>query len=147
MSIATDKAVAGGPLFVSVRGRNVPGAGDYRAKVRFKPDGTIHVSLQRMRASGSKATIQSEVAVAELTYTIGDRMNVRLQVTGSAPTTVRTRVWKVGTTQPTTWQRSVTDATAGLQTAGNIGVSVFLAGSSSSAPLVVMLDNIVAKQP
>ncbi len=147
MSVATDKPVVGGALFVSVRGRNVPSVGDYRAKVRFKPDGGIGLSLSRMTASGTETTIQAEVTIAGLTYAVGDRLNVRVQVTGTSPTTIRARVWKVGTTEPTTWQRTITDSTAGFQTAGNIGITVFFVATSTSAPLVVTMDDLVARAP
>jgi len=147
MSIATDKPVTGGALFVSVRGRNVVGVGDYRGKVRFKTDGGIGLSLVRQSASGTETVIQSEVTIAGLTYAVGDRLNVRVQVTGTSPTTIRAKVWKVGTTEPAAWQRSVTDSTAGYQTAGSIGATVFLAGTSTAAPLVMTMDDLVAATP
>ena len=75
MSIGTDKPLTGGPLFVSVRGRNVPGVGDYRAKVRFKPDGGIGLSLVRV-ASGAETTIQSDLTIPGLTYSVGERIDV-----------------------------------------------------------------------
>ena len=52
-------------------------------------------------------------------------LSVRVQVTGTAPTVVRARVWRTGQAEPTTWQVSATDATAGLQVAGAVGVGLY----------------------
>jgi hypothetical protein len=56
-------------------------------------------------------------------------------------------VWKVGTTEPTTWQRSVTDNTAGLQANGSIGITLYLSSSATNAPIEVSMDDLVAKTP
>ena len=74
-----------------MRGRNVAGVGDYRAKVRFKPDGGIGLSLVRV-AAGAETTIQNDLTIPGLTYSVGDRINVRVQVIGTSPTTIRSRV-------------------------------------------------------
>ncbi len=48
--------------------------------------------------------------VSGLTYAVGDRLEVRLQVTGTSPTTVRAKVWKSGGTEPTAWTRTSSDS-------------------------------------
>ena len=40
------------------------------------------------------------------TFTAGNKVNVRAQIIGS---TIKTRIWKDGTTEPTTWPLSLTD--------------------------------------
>ena len=67
---------------------------------------------------------------------------MRVQAFGSSPTTIRARVWLDGGAEPTTWQTSVTDSTAGLQQAGGVGLASYLAGSFSSA--VARWDDLVA---
>lgn len=147
MSVATDKAATGGGVYISVRGRQVPNVGDYRAKLRLNANGTVGLSLSRANSAGPETSLQGEVAVTGLTYAVGDRLNVRLQVTGTSPTTIRARVWKVGTTEPTTWQRSVTDNTAGFQANGSIGITLYLSSSATNAPIVVTVDDLVARIP
>jgi len=147
MSVATDQPATGGGVYISVRGRQVPGAGDYRTKLRLNSNGTVGLSLSRASATGAETSIQTEALVSGLNYAVGDRLNVRLQVTGTSPTTIRARVWKVGTTEPTTWQRSVTDNTAGLQANGSIGITLYLSSSATNAPIEVSMDDLVAKTP
>lgn len=147
MSVATDKPATGNGLYISVRGRRVPAAGEYRANVRLKANGTVSLSLGRTNSAGGETSIQGETAVSGLSYAVGDRLNVRLQVTGQSPTTIRAKVWKVGTTEPTTWQRSVTDNTAGFQSSGSIGVLLYLSSSATNAPIEVSMDDLVAKTP
>jgi len=147
MSVATDKVATGGGVYISVRGRQVPNVGDYRAKLRLNANGTVGLSLSRANSAGPETSLQGEVAVTGLTYAVGDRLNVRLQVTGTSPTTIRARVWKVGTTEPTTWQRSVTDNTAGFQANGSIGITLYLSSSATNAPIVVTMDDLVARIP
>ena len=72
---------------------------------------------------------------------------MRIQVTGTAPTTVRTKVWRVGTAEPATWNLSVTDATANLQAAGSPGFSSYLSSSATNAPIVMSLDDLLVIRP
>ena len=72
-----------------------------------------------------------------MTYAVGDLLNLRVQVLGTSPTTVRAKVWKVGTVEPAAWQRSVTDTTAGLQASGSVGLFVYHSSSATNAPNTV----------
>ena len=48
-----------------------------------------------------------------------------------------------GTTEPSGWQQTITDSTAGLQEAGSIGFVAFTSGSAT-APVVVRYDDLGA---
>ena len=78
---------------------------------------------------------------------MGDTLNLRVQVLNTSPTTVRAKVWKVGTAEPAAWQRSVTDSTAGLQTSGSVGLSPYVSSSSTQVPVTVKLDELVVTAP
>jgi len=84
--------------------------------------------------------------VSGLTYNVGDVINLRMQVVGSSPTTIQAKIWKAGTPEPTAWQRSATDATAGLQAAGYVGVSPYYSSSATSA-IVLQLDELTVTAP
>jgi hypothetical protein len=71
-------------------------------------------------------------------------LNIRFQVSGTSPTTLRAKLWKVGTTEPVAWQLTVTDATASLQAPGAIGFESYISGSATNAPVTVSLDNFLA---
>jgi hypothetical protein len=62
---------------------------------------------------------------------------VRFQVTGTAPTTVRVKAWKAGTTEPAGWQLTATDGFAALQAPGSVGLQTYLSSSSTVTPVTV----------
>ena len=73
--------------------------------------------------SGATTTTLSQVNVPGLTYTAApQQLLLRLQVTGTSPTTVRAKVWLAGTAEPAAWLLTSTDSTAGLQAPGGVGV-------------------------
>ena len=69
-----------------------------------------------------------------------------MQATGTSPTTVRMKVWKLGTTEPAAWTLTTTDTTANLQAVGSTGISTYLSGSATNAPIVLTVDNYVGDQ-
>jgi hypothetical protein len=56
-------------------------------------------------------------------------------------------VWKTGTTEPTTWQRSATDGTAGLQAAGHVGFGSYVSSGATNGPITLSVDQIVVTAP
>ncbi|WP_223692385.1 LamG domain-containing protein [Leifsonia poae] len=126
----------GGGIYVSAIGRS-NGTIEYSARVWMQSTGVVQLQLLQ----GS--TIMQAVNVSGLTYTPGTQYQVRVQVYGTSPTTVRARVWAVGATEPTTWQTSVTDSTATLQVAGSVGLRAYLSGTATTAPLTTKFDNFV----
>ena len=147
LELSTDKPASGSGLYTSVIGRRVPGSGEYRAKVRLQASGAVRLSLQRLTSAGSEVALQGEDVVSGLTYAVGDTLDVRLEVSGTSPTTVRAKVWKQGTAEPSTWHRTATDATAAMQAPGDIGVSPYLSSSANNAPITLRLDDLSATAP
>ncbi|WP_182113257.1 MULTISPECIES: PKD domain-containing protein [unclassified Actinotalea] len=133
----------GGGLFVSLVGRRV-GAADYRAKVKVAANGSATVYLTRV--DGAETTL-AVGAVPGVRLAAGEQLHIRLEVTGTSPTTLRTRVWKDGTPEPTTWQLTATDSTAALQAAGGVGLVSYVSASSTTFPLTVTFDDLVATDP
>jgi PKD repeat protein len=146
LSLSTDKALTGGGLFLWVGARRVAGVGEYRANVRMYSNGTVTLALSRT-AGSAETVLAPAVGLPGLTYSPGDRLLVRVQVTGTSPTTVQARLWKAGTPEPGTWQVSRTDTTAGLQAAGSVGLNSYLSSSTTNAPLTVLVDDLVARAP
>jgi PKD repeat protein len=144
VTLSPDKVPTGGGAYVSVSGRRVAGAGEYRAKVQLRANGTVALSLGRVVAGAESAVTSTGVAPA-VTYAPGDQLRVRTQVTGTSPTTVAAKVWRVGTPEPAGWQLSGTDATAALQAPGGIGVNLYLSSSATNAPVQVRLDDLLAR--
>jgi PKD repeat protein len=146
-TMASNKVVTGSGLYVSALGRFVAGAGDYRAVARFRSDGKVSVRLARLAADGTETPLVPDTLVNGLTYTASERVQMRVQVTGTSPTTVRTKLWKAGTAEPAAWAMTATDATAALQSAGYPGIVTYLSGSATNAPIVLSFDDLLATKP
>jgi len=85
----------------------------------------------------------STTTIPPSTYAAGQQLQVRLQATGSAPTTLRAKVWPVGSAEPGSWQVTTTDSTAGLQSPGGVGVTTYMAGSSTNLPVLATFDDLL----
>ena len=143
-TIALDKVPTGSGLYVSLNGRRVAGVGDYRAKVQYTSNGGVWLSLQRATAANAETVLAASTQVPGITMAAGQQLLARVQVTGTSPTTVRARVWKAGTTEPTTWQKTATDSTAGFQAAGGVGLYLYLSGTATNAPITASFDDFRA---
>ncbi|GER22629.1 hypothetical protein NCCP1664_11260 [Zafaria cholistanensis] len=144
LALGTDKPATGSGLYLSAVARSVPGAGQYRAKAVLGANGQVRLQTVRTTAAGAETALQTAVTVPGVSYAVGDRLEVRVQATGTSPTTVRAKVWERGTPEPAGWQVSATDATAGLQAAGGVGLLAYLSSSSTNAPVVVTVDDVEA---
>lgn len=144
-TLSVDKAATGGGLYLDVLGRRINATNDYRARVRFNPGGGVALSLAALKGSSSVVVLSSAVTVPGLTYTPGQDLELRVQVTGTNPTTLRARVWPTGQVEPSTWLVTVTDSFAGLQTAGSVGLQPYLSSTATNAPVVIRMDNLAAR--
>jgi PKD repeat protein len=124
--------------YVGVIGRQV-GADSYGVRAVVGSSGAVTLQLQR-----NTDTILKSAAVPGLSYATGDKLGFRLQVTGTAPTTIQAKIWKVGSAEPTAWQATVTDSTAALQTAGSIGLYSYLSRTAAPTPNTVSFDDLTA---
>jgi len=125
---------AGGSVFASLVGRRV-GTADYRGRAVVASTGAVSLQLQ------SSGTTLVSRTVTGLTYASGDRLRIRLQVTGTSPTTLRAKVWKIGTAEPETWTVTTTDSTAALQSAGHVGLGTYVGSGVSTLPQTVAFDD------
>ncbi len=138
LTLSLDKPATGSGLYASVIARSV-GSQDYRAVIRYQSNGTVTVRLDQRFS-----TIAPEVVVSGVSAVPGSKLDVRVQATGTNPTTVRVKVWPHGTPEPSTWNRTVTDDTAALQAAGGIGVYAYLSSRATNAPITMSVDDLVA---
>jgi PKD repeat protein len=141
-SFSLDKVADGAGVYVSLVGRRVGTTGDYRVKVVIGPGGAVTASL--VAISGTTQTTLQSAAVPGVTYAAGDAFRIKLQVSGTSPTTIAAKVWKGGTPEPASWLLSKTDATSGLQAPGAVGVAPYLSGATTNAPVTVSVDDLVA---
>ena len=132
VGIALNQVQTGGGTYVSVIGRRVSSTTDYRVKLKYAAGGAVTEVLEQV--TGNIETALKSVVVPGLTYSPGQVLMVRLQVTGTSPTTLNSMVWLQGTTQPATWQATSTDNTAALQVAGGVALLAYLSGSATNLP-------------
>ncbi|WP_255557301.1 PKD domain-containing protein [Paeniglutamicibacter sp. Y32M11] len=140
--LGTDKPASGSGLYLSTIVRSVAGAGQYRVKAIVAANGQVKLQTIRASATGVETVLQTPVTVPGVTYAVGDGLQMRVQATGTSPTTIRAKLWERGTSEPATWQASATDTTAGLQVAGGVGLFAYVSGSATNTPLVITLDDV-----
>lgn len=134
-------------LYVSGIARSVPGAGDYRAKAVLRTDGRVELYLVRTSATGAESTVASSGILPGVTHSPGTALSMRLQASGTGPTTIRAKVWPATAAEPSAWNLTTTDSTAALQAPGGVGVLSYLSSSANNAPVVLSVDDLVAVEP
>ncbi|GEK78813.1 hypothetical protein ABA31_01640 [Agrococcus baldri] len=135
VTLSSDQASAGGTMSVDVIARQV-GSSTYSARVRLEPNGLIRVYLLR-----DQTILPGGNVLLPQTYTAGADLHVRVEATGTSPTTVRAAVWLDGSPEPSAWLASSTDSAAAMQTAGFVGIKAYLSGASTNPTQVLRFDD------
>ncbi|MEI7057878.1 hypothetical protein WBG06_18785 [Nocardioides sp. CCNWLW239] len=141
VSVAVDRLPDAGYVW-SILGARVSGADHYASRLRFNPDGTVGVHLVRSGTPVVGANVVQGLSVAA-----GDRLMVRLQVTGIAPATVRTKVWPAGSAEPSGWTYELTDSTAANQVPGGVMLRGFGSSTIGTTPVRVSYDDLKVVEP
>ncbi len=140
--VAADKVAQGGNYIVyAVARRN--GKTEYRARLIFNSNGSVAVNASKV-VNGTESTLANAVTVSGLNQSAGGFIWVRAQMTGTNPTTINVKAWADGQAEPTGWQFSATDSTAALQSAGSLGLRVWLAKKVTNAPVAFSFDDYSA---
>jgi hypothetical protein len=131
---------------MDVIGRKVSTNNEYRGRLVLLSNGRVNVSLTALRGTAGGVALTPTVQLpASTSYTAGSQLEVRLQVTGTGPTTIRMKVWPAGTAEPADWQRSTTDSTAVMQAAGSVGVTAYLSSATTNAPVALRMSALSAR--
>ena len=114
-------------------------------------------NVQNLRVNALSGAVQLQllqggtalqlVNITGLSYTAGTVLQLRLQVFGTSPTTIRAKVWSSAGTEPSAWQASTTDATAALRTSGSIGLRSYLSGTATDVPVTTRFSGLVVSPP
>ncbi len=139
VTVSLDKIGNGGGSYLGVIGRRV-GTEEYRGKVKVASTGVT--TLQLTRLSGGAETTLAQFTPG-ITITAGQQLQLRVEVTGTAPTTVRAKTWRTGTAEPAAWSVTITDATASLQNAGSTGLLSYLSSTATNVPVLARFDDLV----
>ncbi|MBE7190359.1 PKD domain-containing protein, partial [Jatrophihabitans endophyticus] len=133
----------GGPLYLTATPRRVGAGLRYGAQAVLNADGSVTLQLNRWVSNA--ATVLSSIKVPGLTYSGGATIEVRVEATGTSPTTLRARAWLSTSPEPSTWQVTATDSAAGLQTSGSVGLIGYASGNVTNGPLVLQVNDFEAK--
>lgn len=125
-------------MYISALGR-VVGANDYRARWLIGANGVVQAQLAR----GGTAMVWQNLPAAN-NITAGTKYNIRLQVSGTGTTTIRSKIWAQGAAEPTGWQLTTTDTTAALQAAGYTGMTTYSGTGFTPLPYNVYFDDFRA---
>jgi hypothetical protein len=90
--------------------------------------------------AGAKLFVDTDTGLA---FAPGDTFVLRAQADGANPTAIQAKAWKAGTAEPSAWLVTATDATAGLQQAGTLGVRTV---NTSASATMVTFDNLLAER-
>ncbi len=140
LTLSSDQASAGGTMSVDVIARQV-GSAAYSARVRLEPGGAIRLYLLR-----DQTILPGGNVLLPQRYVAGADVHVRVEATGTSPTTVRAAVWLEGSPEPSGWTASSTDSTAAMQAAGSVGVKGYLSGASTNPTQVLRFDDWAVTQ-
>lgn len=143
LGVSADKVPTGSGAYLVASGRRVSPGNEYRARLRITSAKAVSLYVSRL-SGGTETALTTERTITGLTYSPGLALSVRLQVTGTSPTTVRARVWPTSGTEPTTWLATATDSTPGLQVPGAVGLMATLSSTSTNAPVVVRFNSLGA---
>jgi large repetitive protein len=144
-TFTTDKAATGtGGIYVYIGGRRVSTNNEYDARVRITSANTLAVELTKLVGSTTVTVVKSEVVLSGVTYSPGMPIHVRLQVSGTSPTTIAVKVWAGAAAEPSAWTLTATDTSAALQAAGAVGLTTYLSGSTTNAPTTVRFTSFTA---
>ena len=138
-SFGYDKAGTGSGSYTSVIARH-NGTTDYRAKLQVTGTAT---TLYLTRVVSGSETVLATKAVSGLVYAPGDVLNIRFDVQGSGTANLQAKVWKSGSSEPSSWTVTTTDSTAALQSPGGVGFYSYLSSNATNSPVTLSVQKVV----
>jgi glucose/arabinose dehydrogenase len=144
--VRTDKLPSAGHQLYAygVVRRNANNA--YRPKLIINSNGSVAVHAGVV-VNNSESSIAPAVTVPGLSYSAGEWLWLRSEVTGMSPTTIRVRAWADGQPEPDTWHYTATNSTSAVQTAGAVGLRAYVSSSLANAPVTFDFDDLAATAP
>lgn len=138
-TFSTSDDVQSGRMYISALGR-VVGSEDYRARWIIDPNGRVQAQVSR----GGSVIGWRDLSGIEVEP--GKEYQVRFQVDGVGESSLRSKVWAVGSEEPESWQLSASDSTPALQQAGYVGISTYAGGGISPTPYRVFIDDVTTSE-
>ena len=139
-TVAWSRNASAGTVYGTFSARRQADGSAYRVNVVSFSSGATQLIL--IRKFGSVETALRTVTVNGLRMEANTRYEVAFSTTtvGSS-TQLAAKMWPVGTTEPSAWTATTTDATAGLQRSGSAGVASYMS-SSATSPITMSVDDL-----
>jgi PKD repeat protein len=135
VNVSVNQAPTSTGVYFYVTGRRVSANNEYRGRVRIAGN-KVYASFYKLAGSSTATAIGGETLVP-VSYTPGVQLSVRLQVSGTGTTNLAMKVWQAGMSEPAAWTVTNSDTTAGLQVAGSVGLTAYLAGSATNTSVIL----------
>lgn len=135
-----DKVAEGGAQIEYFVVRHINTNTHYLGRIRLPADGSIRIQAMA-EVNGTQTALGGEKTLAGFTQSAGTYLNLKGQVIGTNPTTIRLKVWVEGQPEPANWLYTVTDSTPELQAPGGVGLRTFLATTATNAPVLYSFNN------
>ena len=136
--------MAGGPVYLSLIGRQINPQTQYVADVRIDEQNRVRLGLIRYVNSPTGSDLAPNVTLGEVAA--NEPIHLRMQVyqLREGEARVRAKTWVGSDPEPQDWTISAEDDTAELQDRGAVGFSTYLSGVATNAPVTTSLADIKA---
>ena len=141
--IRTDKAAVGGNQYAWLVARQVEVGTEYRVRIRQDASGLIYLNAARV-VGNAETYFSSDMVVQGLAHVPGSFLNVRAEIVGATPVSIRAKVWANGSQEPAAWSYSVTDGSNLLLRPGAVGVRAYVQGGTTNTPVTYGFDDFTA---
>jgi hypothetical protein len=146
VKVKTDKLASGGLEYVYLVTRSQGSGHEYRGRMQLSTSGTVGIQAGTFDAVTDTDTLLGDLeVVGDLTHQAAEYINFKMQVSGISPTTIKLKAWGESDVEPDTWDYEVTDSTAELQTAGEVGLAARVATAANNTPVTFTFDNFQAR--
>jgi len=139
-----DRSVAGGPIYLTLIGRQISTETQYVADVRIDEQNRLRLGLIRYVGSPTGSDLAPTVTLGEVAA--NEPIHLRMQVyqVRNGRANVRAKIWYGPDSEPENWMITATDETTELQQPGAVGFSGYLSGEATNAPVTISLLDIKA---
>jgi len=141
VSVRSDKAASGYRQAVYLVARRVRSNTEYRVRVQATTS-QLWLQLQKV-IDGKSTSLGNPVSLPGISYVANKTLRLRLQATGTGPTTLRVKAWPAGTSEPGDWPLTRSDTQAALQAAGGVGLRAQLPADATNAPVRMSFDDLL----
>ncbi|MBX7099577.1 MAG: hypothetical protein K1X89_17810 [Myxococcaceae bacterium] len=140
VQLSVDKVADGSGTYNSLMARRQSATKTYAGRVRLNQT-NAYLSITKLDGTTNDTAIVAEKPMSVAATAIA----LRFRVEGANPTTLRLRAWPADAGEPSTWDLVGSDATPELQDAGHAGLTVYLSGSATNAPVLTTFRTFTVK--